>query len=289
MQKSLSLDLRQRPQSATPLFEPRLRNWFLLDRTRGEQTLQAFYQSDDVIGGISALLSGTVHMNLIDESPLLISLAHTDLPAPIYEAIRQERSGIFFQSDGDDILAHLQYLFMMDSEPQGRVYARYYDPYFWISLQLTCKEQRRFIWGTIRNAFTLMHNRFGEFTYIAWHAPNADGPSVVSVDLSKPIFLPQAFYDLGVRVKLLDLLYAFCGKNSITLSNERAETTLIHLERISQSGVARFDLLTRLIPFCIEFGDFTYRSDVENILQSDRAAFEKVYDLEELFEGIKPV
>ena len=149
MQENIA-SLINHPITIKPSFDTSLTTWFLLDKVRGKQTLNALYQQTDsgIIAQINYLLAQTPHESLLEVSPLLIKLSHTKLNDNFYQQLHQERSGLFIQSN-DNILPHLQYLFTMQSEIQGQVYVRYFDPIYWSSLQVGLSEkQQPQLWGT---------------------------------------------------------------------------------------------------------------------------------------------
>lgn len=283
MRKTTSLILSEQPQATMPQFEPHLHTWFLLDRVRGEKTLTSFYQGNTPIEKIDYLLLGTEHENLIDVSPLLIKLSHTNLPSSVYKHIETERSGIFFQAEDSNILEHLQYLFIMNSEQQGKIYARYYDPFFWISLQLSQASQSHLIWGNITKAYSPMLNSNGQFCYFCWSTPMKDKNTVINK--TKPIFLTKEFYEISDQVKLLNLLYKISYEENISVSDECIPTTLTNLQQLTKAEITRPDLLKKLIPFCIKQNDFSVQPEVQAVLLTEHAPYEKVEQLELIFKG----
>lgn len=280
--QEISTSLAKQPQSTKPAFDTRLNTWFILDQIRGKKTLPTFYQGSNsgLIASIEYLLMGTEHAHLLEASPLLIKLNHTQLSEMLYNKIQQERSGIFVQSKNDHILPHLQYLFTMQSETEGKIYARYYDPIFWTALQLSLIEQQKTIWGNIEKVFTITpDSREDKLNYFTWTNPNLDRENQNQSYLDKPIQLTPEFYELSEDVRLLYFINEAAYFESLTIPEEQLSKALLNLKILIKSGIQRGDHLQKLLKNCITYTDFSVRPEVQQILRADIATFEKAKQL----------
>lgn len=283
MQESIER-LNTQPRAEKPLFDNNLNTWFLLDKVRGEKTLPAFYQGSNagLIASIDYLLLGTEHAQLIEASPLLIKLNHTQLSDSLYKHIQQERSGIFIQASDENILPHLQYLFSMQSESDGAVYARYYDPIFWTALQLSLADQQQNIWGNLKKVYTLApESRIDQLSFIKWDAPTQEINTIYTCPTT-PIKLDHSFDEISLDIQLLGLLYQIKHQESLAITQQQTRDLLINLKIFHTFNISRTDHLTRLVKLCINQPHYSLQPEVQHILKQDIASYEKVQQLEQL-------
>lgn len=280
MQKIID-DLRSQPQTTLPLFEPHLSTWFLLDRIRGKKTLTGFYQDSnaDVIASIDCLLQNTEHDHLLEVSPLLIKLNHTHLSKTLYQHIQEERSGIFIQSKNEHISAHLQYLFIMQSDIEGDVYTRYYDPILWSVLQLSLTDQLESIWGILDKVYTLTPDSHSDkLNYYTWTHPNSN--KITTGNSNNPIQLASQFYETNEIVQLLYFTYEAAYLESIEITDNQLLHTLLNLQELGKYGLQ--SNLQKLLKQCVAIPCFSTNPTVQKILQSNMDEFEKTQQLVEL-------
>lgn len=287
MQESINRLIAQ-PTSIKPQFEMGLNTWFLLDKVRGKNTLMAFYQGGNLglIASIDFLVMGTDHADLIEASPLLIKLNHTQLTDSLYQLIHQERSGIFIQAKEDNILAHLQYLFIMQSKEQGQVYARYYDSIFWAALQLSLADQQLTIWGNLRKVYTLAPaSQETPLNFYNWTTPETDLGNRPTLP-TKPIYLNPDFVETSETVQLYYLLTNACCQQQLTIPQDRLSSTLLNFRTIVKTGINQVHLLQKLAKLCIEQPNLALIPEVQQILQqADLPDYDKVEQLVSLSKG----
>lgn len=284
MQENIA-SLINHPITIKPSFDTSLTTWFLLDKVRGKQTLNALYQQTDsgIIAQINYLLAQTPHESLLEVSPLLIKLSHTKLNDNFYQQLHQERSGLFIQSN-DNILPHLQYLFTMQSEIQGQVYVRYFDPIYWSSLQVGLSEkQQPQLWGNMLKVHTLAPASTPEYlAFNEWTRP---------VNLSATLYqtpetliqLNEQFYALSDDIKLFYLVLGpILDKKKNTLSGEQLNCLLLNVKSLNAQGIERIDYLQRLFNACVSYNNLTSEPSIAPILANNSLyEYEKVRQIEQ--------
>ncbi|MFD1260635.1 DUF4123 domain-containing protein [Entomomonas asaccharolytica] len=287
MQESINRLIAQ-SKSAKPQFEANLNTWFLLDKVRGEKTLPAFYQGGNsgLIASIEYLVMGTDHADLLEASPLLIKLNHTQLTDSLYQHIQQERSGLFIQAKDDNILPHLQYLFIMQSKEQGQVYARYYDSIFWTTLQLSLADQQSAIWGNLQKVYTLApDSNDTQLNFFNWTTPTPD-INKSSTPPIEPVYLNADFVEANEIVQLYCLLSKACCQQQLTIPQDRLSNALLNFRTIVKTGINQVHLLEKLAKLCIEQTNIALIAEVQQILQqADLPDYDKVEQLVDLYKG----
>ncbi len=283
MQKMIE-QLQCQVKTTLPAFDPLLSTWFLLDRVRGKKTLNQFYQNSnmDVIAYIQPLLQNTVHSYLIEASPLLIKVNPTQLSEEIYQCIQDERSGLFIQSQCDDILSHLNHLFIMQSETQGKVYTRFYDPICWAALQLSCVDQMDVIWGPLDKVYTpSAQSHIDKLSYYNWSRSTTYNESDHTLNA---ILLGAPFDNANQTVQLMYFAYEAARLQSIHIDDSQVMHTLLNLKQMVKHGLQ--NSLYKMIKPCVEIPCFTQDERVQQLLLSDMVEFKKRDQLIELAKGI---
>lgn len=273
--------LNKQHQAPTPQFNTELNTWFLLDKVRGEKTLASLYQETDggLVTHIDSLVIGTEYTYLHQESPLLIKLSRTQLSETIYKNIQQERSGIFIQSKDADILPHLQYLFTMQAPDYPKVFARYYDAVFWTALQLSLPEQQQSIWGNLQNVYTLAPNsQLEQLNFIEWNTP-VQNKEYTYKRPEQPIRLTTEFDEVSGDMRLLYFIYQSLIGKPIELTENQQLSTLLNLKILIKNQIYREDHLKQLLPYCIEQKNFALRDDIQELLKSTLATYEKIAEI----------
>lgn len=286
MQESIER-LNAQPRAEKPAFDTPLNTWFLLDKVRGEKTLPAFYQGGNsgLIASIDYLLLGTEHAQLIEASPLLIKLNHTQLSDSLYKYIQQERSGIFIQAKDDNILTHLQYLFSMQSESDGAVYARYYDPIFWTALQLSLADQQQNIWGNLQKVHTLApESSEQQSSYINWSTPEVNNQNIY-IKPEHLIKLDNAFEVVGEMLRLLThVIYPASAQQIQKLTKEQLHNALTNLREFNKAGIEQVDYLQRLLPWSINQPSIIQKTEIAQLLNADLLDYEKIDQIEQIMK-----
>lgn len=273
--------LRKQPSVDRVENDTGLNTWFLLDKIRGEKTLPSFYKGSHqgLIASIESLLLGTEHTPLFDVSPLLIKLNHTNLSQSLHQIIQEERSGLFIQSHTEQILPHLQYLFTMQSEQQGKVYVRYYDPICWTSLMLSLSNQQNRLWGDLEKVYAVLPAKQQQNAhYMVWSKPQ----EITSTPTSAPIILTHEFTEINKDVHLLYFFQQQIYQLNPNITDNQLSRVLINLKVLNDKGIERVDYLQRLIKPCLEQDDFAMKPEVQSILNQDILAYKKVNALEQL-------
>lgn len=285
MQESIER-LNAQPRTEKPTFDNNLNTWFLLDKVRGEKTLPAFYQGGNsgLIASIDYLLLGTEHAELLEVSPLLIKFNHTQLSESLYKSILEERSGLFIQAKDDNILPHLQYLFSMQSDTEGAVYARYYDPIFWTALQLSLADQQKNIWGNLQKVHTLTPSSTTQQSYTVWFTPIQNTQNIYTKP-EQPIRLTHEFSEVSENIQRYFMLCSACYNLQIKLPSERVSNALLNLKNIINAGIDQIHLLENLIAICIEQDNIIQEPAVQKILQAELLNYDKVEQLVSFYQG----
>lgn len=273
--------LNNQPQATSPAFEAGLNTWLLLDKVRGGKTLASLYQNTDggLITHIDCLVMGTEYAYLHEESPLLIKLSRTVLSETIYQNIQAERSGIFIQTKDDNILPHLQYLFTMQTADYPKVFARYYDPIFWTALQLSLPEQQQAVWGNLQKVYAQAPNSHQEkLNFMEWSAPAQNKECVYSLP-EQPIRLSAEFNEISSDIRLLYFIYQSVTDKPAELTADQQLSTLLNLKILINYQISRDDHLQQLLPYCIEQKNFALREDIQELLKSTLATYEKIAEI----------